>query len=145
VAHGPVHVDGEQMGNEPSHPYEREDDPVASQAVEKHVAGGDRDDCGALNQKNMRAWYVGQKLFLIHSTKPPLRSDSSRMCTTNDARNAQKRRLRISIRQLHARWSRQLVASHLTPKRTPAMRDETHAAPSVATPAADARARARTM
>jgi hypothetical protein len=33
----------------------------------------------ALNQKNIRMWYVGQKLSAIHRTKPPLRSVSSRM------------------------------------------------------------------
>src|SRR5262252_10504404 len=55
----------------------------------------------ALNQKNIRTRYCGQKFSTTHCTNPPFRRVSSRRCMTYEAKNAQKSAFRNGIAVLH--------------------------------------------
>src|SRR5262249_36549094 len=42
AANGPIQVDGSYMGDEPSHPDQRQDDPVSAKTVKEQIAHRDR-------------------------------------------------------------------------------------------------------
>ena len=54
AANGPIQVNGQSVGDEPCHPDERQDDPMATKTVKEQVAGHNCSNGPRVKPKNIR-------------------------------------------------------------------------------------------